>query len=382
MALSMQNCNLSNSTILLTDLQWSSTEKVSILAILPTLMSIGDVTNLAFLYTVVTIPRMHTVANIYLANLAITDMLFVSQATISYVIVYLMTPIRNAAIQTQAGCWLAFLPSVLFYYVSLAMVFLVSMERYYAVCQPLKHRAFTKLGRAKTHIVISWLIGFIFAVPSTLTWGDITSINICTRKLDVNELPMPYIQTLYICQMKHPHQTIINLIAELIPSTLFCVTLIASCVLYVKVLININTQTKTTMKSSKTHIAKVKNQIARVLIINGILFFICQIPYRMNSIHEILSDNKVWSLPEDNRQLLIIFSRLSLYINSTINPFVYGAGSRYYRNAFFEAFGLCASKESNSSHIDRVKSFTPRQLTDLSESNVGTQQRTISTSIS
>ena len=360
MASSSQNCTLSNATIPLTDLEWSSTEQFSIQVILPSLMVTADLANFAFIYTVVTIPRMHNVANLYLVNLAITDMLFVSQATISYWASFFGSSIRSNSFRTQVACWIVYLPSVLFYYVSLGTTLLVSLERYYAVCQPLKHRAFSKLARGKVDIIITWLLGIILAVPCALKWGDIVTVNVCTQKLDANDIPTPYVQTLYACEI-NLHQFIINLVSETIPSVLFVVALTTSSVFYFKILKALNAHSKISLKSSKTHVSKVKNQVARVLILNGVIFFLCQFPYRLYSIHQILSDTQVWSLQENSLELLTIFSRLCLYINSTINPFVYGAGSRFYRNAFLEAFGLSHTKESYSSESSGSGTSTIRQ---------------------
>ena len=137
-------CTLSNSIALSPNFYRTEYEKLIILAFLPLLAFLGDVGNFAFLFAAIRVPRMRTTANIYLATLAVSDMVYISELCILYNYSYFISPkIRNYPQRSSRSCWIPYLIGNACYYFSLEIIMLLSLERYYAICHPLKHRLFT-----------------------------------------------------------------------------------------------------------------------------------------------------------------------------------------------------------------------------------------------
>ena len=91
---------------------------------------------------------------------------------------------------------------------------------------------------------------------------------------------------------------------------------------------------------------KVRNQVARPLIATGIVFFICQLPYRLYALDDVIDDLfEVDFLDTQPKVTILVTGRLFLTLNSIINPYIYVFSCRHYRHAMKEAF------ESRSSRI-------------------------------
>ena len=86
---------------------------------------------------------------------------------------------------------------------------------------------------------------------------------------------------------------------------------------------------------------KVRNQVARTLIATGIVFFICQLPYRLYSLDYVIDDLfEVDLLDTQPKVTILVTGRLFLTLNSIINPYIYVLSCRHYRHAMKEAIGI------------------------------------------
>ncbi|XP_072014825.1 thyrotropin-releasing hormone receptor-like [Amphiura filiformis] len=344
-------CTLNNSIELSPSFFWTESEKLIILVIMPLITIIGNAGNLAFLFTIFRVPRMRTVANAYLATVAVVDINFVSVVCITYGLAYLASPdIRANPQRGVAGCLLVYFQSFSCYFMSMVVITLLSLERYYAICYPIKHRLFAHRSRTIKQLTISILIGMVCGAVSTIKWGDYNIIKFCVKPVNDGPVFEPYPLIIHTCQLRNG-RALASLLSEALVTIVFLLAFFISSFMYAKVLKTLRQRSQSNLKSS-TSIDKVHRQVSQMIIVNGIVFFTCQIPYRLYAIHDILADTfQVWSLPAHQRASLLIVGRIFLYFNSAINPYIYVVGSTFYRKAFMEAFGLCTSskKTSNSS---------------------------------
>ena len=186
-------------------------------------------------------------------------------------------------------------------------------------------------------------------------------ISFCVKPFNNNDAFEPYPLTLYTCEMPHGHSRgLVSLINETFATIGFFIAMFGSSVMYYKVLKKLSQRSEANLHANNSSTEKVHRQVAKVLITNGIVFFLCQIPYRLYSIHDILADTlEVWSLPQKQRTSLIIICRVFLYINSAVNPYIYAICSSFYKKAFLEAFGICKEhKKPNNSTVMTVHSTT------------------------
>ena len=90
----------------------------------------------------------------------------------------------------------------------------------------------------------------------------------------------------------------------------------------------------------KTIAHRVRNQVARTLILNGVLFFLCQTPYRLYYVIDFLVVVHGFDNLESIHTLIDIIGHGFLFLNSVINPFVYVFSCQFYRRSMMKAFGF------------------------------------------
>ncbi len=80
---------------------------------------------------------------------------------------------------------------------------------------------------------------------------------------------------------------------------------------------------------------RVRNQVSIMLIANGVAFFICVAPFQLLclSVGILDLDGQVV-----NFEVFVHIAQIMLYLNSTLNPYIYTATSSLYRQAFRDAF--------------------------------------------
>ena len=110
---------------------------------------------------------------------------------------------------------------------------------------------------------------------------------------------------------------------------------------------------------------QVRNQVAKMLIVNGIVFFICQTPFNVIALSRWIC--LVADVPNPLSVMLgkaeKIIVNIPILINNIVNPLIYGAMSTQYREAFVTAFrfkGQCRQRRSAKSPavIDALKKIS------------------------
>ena len=316
---------------------WGSTDKLVITIVLPCVVAVGVSGNLVFLFTVLRLKRMHTITNYYLCHLAIADILFLIVSAGLYVWVYVSSPITHDVPYTShLGCCLTFFPIFLCYFSSVGIITLVSIERYYAICNPIQHRAIQGMSRTSKFLAGTWLIAVLLAVLATPRFGRLRKV--CLHWPEVVDFA-------HLADNYHdcfPVGDEFFVYPEVIQSLIFVVSFAASVFSYVNIVLALTHRTiegDNTEDNKALQTQKVRNQIARMLIVNGAVFFICQAPYRVASVNNIIrrlqSDEII--LNKDSAGTLLLVSRALLFLNSAVNPYLYALSSSFYRCAFREA---------------------------------------------
>ncbi len=95
-----------------------------------------------------------------------------------------------------------------------------------------------------------------------------------------------------------------------------------------------------------------RNQVARLLIVSGMAFFLCYLPFftfRVNDALLTLSDGTI-GLTFDPKLygVLVWVVRGMSTANSVINPIVYNVTSKRYRQAFISVFTCRITSNQNS----------------------------------
>uniref|UniRef100_A0A670YDC2 Histamine receptor H1 n=1 Tax=Pseudonaja textilis TaxID=8673 RepID=A0A670YDC2_PSETE len=148
----------------------NSTEVQPVLGLfLGTISLITVVMNILVLYAVKTEKKLQTVGNLYIVSLSCADVI-VGAAVMPLNIVYLL---KDKWILTRKAClfWLSmdYVAST----ASIFSLFILCVDRYRSVQQPLKYLKYRTKTRASVMISIAWLLSFLWVIP-ILGWRKFT----------------------------------------------------------------------------------------------------------------------------------------------------------------------------------------------------------------
>ncbi|XP_072048839.1 neuromedin U receptor homolog nmur-2-like [Amphiura filiformis] len=322
-------------------------EKLIITVLFPIVLAFGFIGNAGFLFVIARVKEMHTLTNFYLANLAVADLLYVTLTTVTYCIQYALSGgLRNSEIfRSNAQCFIGYGIHYTTLYASLSLVTLVTFERVLAICYPLKHRMVNTKKRTIVLVVISWTV----AVAMSAAFG--APVAGLVRKECISWPPggrwkkFPNIRHECITV----HDVYFDPISKLCVPIPFIIVLVINIILYGKIIACLSNRTVTQNKehAGQSSTNKVRNQVARMVIINGIIFFLCLAPFQYHQLYQlIVLKTKMYLYDGDTEKAILWASRCLLVLNSAVNPYVYGFTNHRYRSAFMKAIGR--GKKSNS----------------------------------
>ncbi|XP_038059593.1 mu-type opioid receptor-like [Patiria miniata] len=309
----------------------SSVENWVTLIGIPLVLLLGVPSNLSFLFTLYRVPTMRTTTNLHLANLAVSDFIYLSVVAILNVRGYLTTPVSGTAL---ARSWVECCAIILFidipYFASNTIVTLVAFERYYAICHPLKQNA-SGPRRHLGLIIAGWIVSIAFAFSVVLRYSKLTVI--CVLWPDTEEFKS-LSQVVTFCSSGEPWA---NLYSQGLYSVIWLGGLLTNSFLYSRI---IHRLSQRNLGQTSVNQA-IRRSVARMLIVNSAVFFLCQAPYTIVfNLLNLISAAK-GNPVTDPRQVTELWPLIILMglVNSAVNPIIYGLANSRYRQAFLQAFG-------------------------------------------
>ncbi|XP_071797691.1 thyrotropin-releasing hormone receptor-like [Asterias amurensis] len=332
--------------------------------VLYSILAVGIPSNLAFLFVVYRVRCMQTSTNVYLSSLAISDIMFLVVSIVQYYF-YFINPVRSHIPSAElVTCVGAFIPQYITYFASVSMVTMVTLERYKAVCKPLEK---IRRSRGKAWlwklVIGSWAVAVGLAGISMLRYGKL--IRYCAiwpDRAEYDDLPV----VLGYCV---PVNTWGLVAGHLLEIVVFIVGMITNVTMYVMMIFSLHTRVKrkrehSVVPSSHTKEAlNVRNQVALMLVSNGVVFFLCQLPYVACSCATLIENLMGVPRTVTYKKLVILttISHVCLFLNSAVNPFIYNVSSRHYRNAFVQAF-FGSSAKGNHQRVVRTDKYKDAML--------------------
>ena len=89
--------------------------------------------------------------------------------------------------------------------------------------------------------------------------------------------------------------------------------------------------------STSTQTITTRNQVARMIVITGCIFFLCQLPYRIYSALRLLDRFTNFVLPP-KIMLGLALTGFGTHLNAVLNAALYPIVNPFYRRAYREAF--------------------------------------------
>ncbi|XP_072040501.1 neuropeptides capa receptor-like [Amphiura filiformis] len=334
----------------------------------PLILILGVVGNTAFIYVVFRVERMRTITNRYLANLAVSDVIFLVAAIGSKLVKYASSPFdQDDTYLGAAGCICLYFFTDLSYFASLFFITLTSLDRYVALCRPLDRNSAVN-RKSKSLIIVSWIISCAFAASLTPANGNIEAY--CHKwpnEKPYNHWPL----TIRYCNAVYKWVSSFSTGLQTVP---FFVTLIVNSVLYLSIIRELNRsmdfrygrQQLSISMEQKCRDFRARNQVVKMLVVNGVIFFVCLSPFELMSFSlmvAISNNNRLLIANGDVRRCLFLFARILSYINSAINPLIYTGMCKPYKDAFREAF--CGKVKRKRPLVVRTSTLQETDVTGM-----------------
>ena len=310
---------------------YTTAELIFLQGFLPVISIFGILTNSAFLFVLYCVQDMRTITNFYLGNLAVADGILLLIRCVYYPWMPLYSPHAklNFTVTVFANhyiCGLPFLFLNYFQFVSVNFIVSVAFERYNSICRPFTHRRKSSRNRTVMLAVFAW----IFPLIIVLSFIGSSKVQ-CVESVDLSS-------GLWKC-LWGKLETIVVLVVSVVQ---FCVALFGNCVMYIAIVRKLHKRNCSSKKKIQN-----RNHVAKMLMTNACVFFICLLPMQIHDIY-LLADT-FGNLPVSkvmfnlSKVIAIIFS----LINSAINSLIYTATNPQYRTASWTAFKSIRSNSPN-----------------------------------
>ncbi|XP_072021927.1 growth hormone secretagogue receptor type 1-like [Amphiura filiformis] len=309
---------------------------------------LGILMNLTFLFVLARVPDMRTVTNVYLGSLAVADTMFLTASAVDLLKTWQSNTglLLNHPYYTNAQCVSFNLSIKLTFYGSVCMITLVAFERYMAICHPLKHRMVSGKRYTIKVTVVTWLVAVIMGTLGCLK--TVRSNSYCFLwPPGLKEMAYVYIgDDRTVCNALSP---IWWAVSHGMQSVFFAANLCLNILLYCSIIRRLGKRNVggEGNQERQRELQRVQNQVAKMLIINGTVFFILMVPYEINTFVEFIW-TVTWHMRSNGEATAIrnleFYGTCLRFINSALNPLIYGLSNSRYRQAYRKAFG-CARKE-------------------------------------
>uniref|UniRef100_A0A4X2LPR8 Thyrotropin-releasing hormone receptor n=1 Tax=Vombatus ursinus TaxID=29139 RepID=A0A4X2LPR8_VOMUR len=273
---------------------------------------VGIIGNMMVVVVVLTTRDMRTPTNCYLVSLALADLMVLLAAGLPNV----SDSLAGQWIYGHAGCLCITYFQYLGINVSSCSIMAFTVERYIAICHPIRAQTVCTVSRAKRIITGVWVVTSAYC----MLWFFLVDINV--TKSQSLECGYKVSRNLYLP-------------IYLLDFAIFFVTpLVVATVLYGLI-------GRILFLSSLSHIPSCagteadellptlfSSQVTKMLVVVVVLFAVLWMPYRTLVLVNSFMDHPYLD------PWFLLFCRICVYANSAINPIVYNLMSQKFRMAF------------------------------------------------
>ena len=315
----------------LSDWFYTAGQSFLIHVLYPLVATFGFIGNTAFLVVLVYVRQMHTITNFYLGNLCLSDLMTLLTTTINYFreVHGSRGLVKVDNMESTVWCILNKAVSHVFFYASFGFVTLVSLERFFAVCYPIKYRISNSKARAIKYVTFTWILAIIAAGVISTTWWNVTKFCVVWDIQERNESATVF----SYCDAARPAFSKLHALFE---SVYFFVTFAISATSYIMIVNRMRKrQIPGASKDSQLQAKTTRNQVARMVVLNGLVFFLFQVLFQIYNLYTY-ANTTIFVKREVTS--LAWAARLLEGINASINPIIYTAANPKYRQAFHQTF--------------------------------------------
>lgn len=284
----------------------------------------GIIGNGLVIYVVLCYAKMKTVTNMYILNLAVSDILFL--ISLPFLIT---TTLLKHWIFGFAVCKIYFVLFSINLFTSVFTLLVMSADRYMAVCHAVRSVQYRTPTISLLICLCIWALSFLVMLPIILYSNTVSNPDFnsetCTVEWPKGQ-PIP-------ADKAFSWYTFI--LGFAIPVTLISV-------FYVSVVLKLRTvgPAKKSKEMKKSH-----KRVTRMVLTVIFVYVSCWLPYWIFQI-ELTFKSPLMKLPLWKINLFSVFTVLQ-FANSMLNPFLYAFLSENFRKSFVKAFKCASTSEVN-----------------------------------
>lgn len=276
--------------------------------------AMGLLGNGLVIYVVLTYAKMKTVTNIYILNLAITDMLFLFMLPLTVTTVIIKHWVFGFIV-----CKVYFVLCAVNIFGGAFNLCLMSADRYMAVCHPILSLRYRTPGKALCLCLLVWLLSFLVMLPVVMY----------TTTVEHHSL-----EGKYSCKIEWPPKGILSAATAFVWYSFilgFIIPVTCISVLYILILVRLRRVGAAKHKENR----RSRGRVTRLIFSVVTVFVVCWLPYWCFQVHA--NFNSI-SANDTSRVLLINSFTILSYANSMLNPLLYAFLSDNFRQSFLKAF--------------------------------------------
>ncbi|XP_041352308.1 pyrokinin-1 receptor-like [Gigantopelta aegis] len=297
----------------------------------------GVLGNMCTCFVVVRNKYMHTTTNYYLVNLAVSD-----------VITLLLALPPDLSTIWEAYPWRfgfgfcitkAFV-SEMSAYVSVLTITAFTIERYVAICHPLKAHSWSSLKRCVRIIVIIWAVSSACALPYPIHMRLFYGVQ---NPFTGEDLPDSL-----LCNIPERWRDDMRYMFQFSSFAFFVIPMVVIVVMYVFIGITLWSSEmavnddKKKNKAAAEASSRARRAVLRMLVAVVIAFFVCWAPFHTQRLMTIYIPADAWTDQLHVIQTYIFYiSGVLYFVSSTVNPILYNLMSKKYRQAFKRTLCRC-----------------------------------------
>ncbi len=342
----------------LIDLLYSPTETIIFTFVLPVIMCLGVIFNSTFLFVGFRVSKVRSDTTIYMLHLALADCIFLISSVYYSMFWYFSSAVRSDNAFTHSVQCIAYtLVSFLGYFTPMTLITMMSFERYLALCHPLKHLKIRGRRRTLKIVKCCWLIGIVFAILMISNNAILQSY--CLRWSDNGSQPKLKTVLVTFCSPIYPWMYYYAAPLADIP---YLTVVIVNIYMFTRIIVMLNKRRSADGLLDKDKRAlQIRNRVAKMLIVNGVIFFTCQTPYVVVALSLWFCD--ILGIPTSLQGVFSSADRwillLPTLVNTIVNPVIYGVMNAHYRAAFRQAFG-CKPSPDGRPQVQNIPAVNAR----------------------
>ncbi|XP_006818929.1 tachykinin-like peptides receptor 86C [Saccoglossus kowalevskii] len=219
---------------------------------------------------------------------------------------------------------------------------LFTIERFIAICHPLKAQRLSSKSRTFKLIAFIWVLGAAFCAPLLYFYVEWRTICIVWTGMNETESLPPSTSNCW----RGYENTAQAAVYTMTPVVIFITVFITITVLDILTAVGLRKSAKMCTANFAPAVLKLRHKRERsvvvMLVVTATVYFLCLFPYHLELIFTFYN-----YLQEDYDKWIITgdvwgeFVRWLPMVNSTINPIVYGLIGKQYRQAFKRALCFC-----------------------------------------